>query len=94
MARVSLNDLLDALEYVSSVVTVEACAYVSRDTGSVYFVGTDMEPEESASENLESSDRYVAVPSKQELDLFPPESLWPVQGTARGAGSVGGVVRV
>jgi hypothetical protein len=69
MARVSLNDLLDALEYVSSVVTVEACAYVSRDTGSVYFVGTDMEPEEGAPENLESSDRYVAVPSKQELDL-------------------------
>jgi hypothetical protein len=68
MARVSLNDLLDALEYVSSVVTVEACAYVSRDTGSIYFVGND-KPEEAAPEDLESSDRYVAVPSKQELDL-------------------------
>lgn len=53
MVRVSLTDLLDALEYVSSVETVEACAYVSRDTGSVYFVGTDMEPED-----LENSDGY------------------------------------
>jgi len=42
---VSLDELLDALEYVSfaSVGTLDAAAYVSRDTGSVYFVGTDME---------------------------------------------------
>lgn len=58
MVRVSLTDLLDALEYVSSVETVEACAHVSRDTGSVYFVGTDMEPEEGAPEDLENSDGY------------------------------------
>jgi hypothetical protein len=69
--RVSLEELLEALEYVSSVGigTVDAAAYISRDTGSVYFVGTDMEPEEGAPEDLETSDRYVAVPSKQELDL-------------------------
>ena len=28
-----------------------------------------MEPEEGTPEDLETSDRYVAVPSKQELDL-------------------------
>ena len=28
-----------------------------------------MEPEEGAPEDLETSDRYIAVPSKQELDL-------------------------
>jgi hypothetical protein len=28
-----------------------------------------MEPEEGAPEDLETSDQYVAVPSKQELDL-------------------------
>jgi len=69
--RVNLEELLEALEYVSSVGigTVDAAAYISRDTGSVYFVGTDMEPEEGAPEDLETSDRYVAVPSKQELDL-------------------------
>jgi len=67
---VSLEGLLEALEYVSSVgFGVDAAAYVSRDTGSVYFVGTDMEPEDGAPEDLESSDRYVAVPSKPELDL-------------------------
>ena len=67
--RVSLDELLDALEYVSSIGTVDAAAYISRDTGTVYFVGTDMEPDEGMSEDFETSDRYVAVPSKQELDL-------------------------
>lgn len=68
-ARVSVHELLDALEYVSSMMTVDAAAYISRDTGSVYYVGTDVEPEEGTPEDLETSDRYVAVPSKQELDL-------------------------
>jgi uncharacterized protein UPF0158 len=67
--RVSLDELLDALEYVSSIGTVDAAAYISRDTGTVYFVGIDMEPEEGMSEDFETSDRYVAVPSKRELDL-------------------------
>lgn len=51
------------------MVSADAVAYISRDTGSVYFVGTDIEPEEGAPEDLESSDRYVAVPSRQDLDL-------------------------
>jgi len=67
--RVSLDELLDALEYVSSIGTVDAAAYISRDTGTVYFIGTDMEPEGGMPEDLETSDRYVAAPSKEALDL-------------------------
>jgi hypothetical protein len=54
---------------VSSGGGIDAAAYLSRDTGSVYFVATDLEPEEGIPEDLETSDRYVAVPTKQELDL-------------------------
>jgi hypothetical protein len=75
MTRVDLNELMEALEFVSSVVTVDAAAYVSRETGAVYFVGTDMEPEDGAPADLETSDRYVAVPSKRDLDLGRPVVL-------------------
>jgi hypothetical protein len=75
MPQVSLNEILDAFEFASSVTTVDAAAYISRDTGSVYFVGTDMEPEDGAPEDLETSDRYVAVPLKQDLDLGKPVAL-------------------
>ena len=67
---VSLEELLEACEYVSSVgFETEAAAYVCCDTGRIYFVGTDLEPEEGSPEDLESSERYVLVPSKQDLDL-------------------------
>jgi hypothetical protein len=69
MTAVEISELLEAVEFVSSVLTADAAAYVSRDTGDVYFVGTDIEPEDGLPEDLETSDRYVAVPSKQDLDL-------------------------
>jgi len=67
MTQVNLQELVDALEYVSSAGTGlwRAAAYLSRDTGSMYFIGTDLEPEEVHTQGFESSDRYVAVPSKQ-----------------------------
>jgi hypothetical protein len=75
MTAVDVSELLEAVEFVSSVLTGDAAAYVSRDTGDVYFVGTDMEPEDGLPEDLETSDRYVAVPSKQDLDLGRPLAL-------------------
>jgi hypothetical protein len=69
VTAVNLNELLEAVEFVDSVTTVDAAAYVSRDTGQVYFVGTDTEPGDGQPGDLETSDLYVAVPSKLDLDL-------------------------
>ena len=75
MTPVDLNELLDAIEYVSSVITTDAAAYVSRETGQVYFVGTDLEPEDALPDDIDAADRYVAIPSKQDLDLGRPVAL-------------------
>jgi hypothetical protein len=75
MTAVDVSELLEAVEFVSSVVAIDAAAYVSRDSGDVYFVGTDVEPEDGLPEHLATSDRYVAVPSKQDLHLGRPLAL-------------------
>jgi hypothetical protein len=48
----------------------EIAAYVSLDTGRVFVVGgDDLEPLDEVPDDLDTSDRYVQVPLKNDLDL-------------------------
>lgn len=68
---------VDADEFESAYVFVnmgsrdEHAAYVSIDTGKIHCTSElgDLEPEEDLPEDLEESDRYIALPDKNELDL-------------------------
>lgn len=67
--HVSYADLLAAFEWVgaSEVAGVDGQAYVSKATGAVHCVGEGID--EDPPENLDDESRYVAVPSRSELDL-------------------------
>ena len=73
MTTVKFADLLDGFEFASFTGSVENIAYISLDTGNVYL--TSSEPEFEAESEIElpadihTSDRYVAIPSKNDLDL-------------------------
>src|SRR5678815_1699781 len=70
MITIDYDDLEMAYEFVSSTGFIENAAYVSLDTGEIYYVSEDdMDEEEDRPEDLETSDRYIAVPSKHDLDL-------------------------
>ena len=62
-------DLVHALEWVSSGGLFENAAYVDRETGEVYWAsdGTDMDID--LPQDIEDSNRYIAVPHKSDLDL-------------------------
>lgn len=70
MAAVKYDDLLEAFEFVSFGPPMANQAYVCLETGTIYWlseegpVGQDEVPDD-----LEDSDRYVAVPNKRDLDL-------------------------
>jgi Uncharacterised protein family (UPF0158) len=66
---VSATELRDAFEFVSASNMDEHSAYISIDTGKIYWVSDALESEEENPDDLESSDRYIAVPHKRELDL-------------------------
>jgi Uncharacterised protein family (UPF0158) len=69
MISVSLDELVDAVEFVSSGMLTEHRAYIAIDTGAIFWVSDSSDIEDDAPDDLEESDRYIAVPSKADLGL-------------------------
>lgn len=68
MSAVALDDLLTTLDFVSGA-PMENRAYVCRDTGRVYWKSDIVDVVEEPPPDLNTSDRYVAIPTKQEMGL-------------------------
>jgi len=66
---VKFSELMDAFEFVSVAGPFDNRAYVDVITGKIYLVSDELELEEELPDDLEESDRYLAVPGKTELDL-------------------------
>ncbi|MEZ2354989.1 hypothetical protein [Caballeronia sp. RCC_10] len=70
MIAVKYADLSMAFDFVSDASPMEHSAYVSLDTGKVYWTSDfDDAFDEDHPDDLETSDRYLAIPHKNELDL-------------------------
>ncbi len=69
MVTINYTDLSNAFEFVSSGPPFEQIAYICIDTGAIYWVSNDIELEEEVPDDLETSDRYIAVPHKNDLNL-------------------------
>ena len=70
MVAVKHDDLAIAFDFVSFAAPMEHIVYVSFDTGKVYWTSdfNDAFDEENP-DDLETSDRYLAISHKNELDL-------------------------
>jgi len=66
MVTVKYDELADALEFVG-VAYFDNSAYVCTVTGSIYYVSSELE--EEVPDDLETSDKYIAVPNRKDLDL-------------------------
>jgi hypothetical protein len=69
MVAVKQEDLSLAFEFVSSGAPMEHRAYISMDTGAIYWVSELGSLEEEPPDDLEESDRYIEIPHKNDLDL-------------------------
>ena len=70
IVSVDAEDLRTSFEFVSAGAPFEHSAYICLDTGKLYWKSADLTEEEAdLPEDLETSDRYVAVPHKNDLDL-------------------------
>jgi hypothetical protein len=84
VVKVNYEDLLEAFDFVSFGGADEHVAYVSLDTGAIYWISVDSD--EELPSDIETSDRYVTVPHKNDLDLgrdlalrFAAEELSPTR---------------
>jgi hypothetical protein len=67
--RVLMSDLLEGFEFTSSGEFFDAAAYVSLGTGVVYLMGEGTETDDDPPADLRTSDRYLAIPTRRDLDL-------------------------
>ncbi len=76
MAGVKYDDLANAVEF-ASISGFDNSAYVCTVTGATYYVSS--ETGEEVPEDLETSDKYIQVPTKRDLDLGTRLALWFVE---------------
>jgi hypothetical protein len=69
VATVTYPELLEAFEFVSSGLQYEHSSYINADTGAIIWISADIEVEEEVPYDIETSDRYIAIPHKNELNL-------------------------
>ena len=70
MVAVKYDDLSMAFDFISSASLMEHNAYVSLDTGEVYWTSEFNDAfDEDVPDDLETSDRYLTIPHKNDLDL-------------------------
>ncbi len=71
LVTVDRTEFFIAYEFVSFGGFGENMAYISLDTGKIHLVSAsvDMMEEEAVPDDLETSDRYIAMPHKNELGL-------------------------
>ncbi len=69
MHSINLDELRNAFEFVSSGPSSEQSAYICIDTGIIYWTSNVIDLEEEIPEDIETSDRYIAVPHKNDLKL-------------------------
>jgi hypothetical protein len=66
---VKFSELRDAFDFVSMGLQYEHRAYVCTNTGTIYWSSDAIDAEEELPDDLETSDNYIAVPHKNELNL-------------------------
>ena len=69
VVTVKYDDLSAALDFVSFAAPMEHQAYISMDTGKIYWISELNPVEEEVPVDLETSNRYIAIPHKNDLDL-------------------------
>jgi hypothetical protein len=71
VVTVDRAEMRDAFDFVILGDALGAEAYISLDTGKIHLrtVDGDVMEEDEAPDDLETSDRYIALPHKAELDL-------------------------
>ena len=68
-AEVKLDELMEALEFVSAAPNGEHQVFLDRQTGALHFRSDGIELPEDFPDDIEDGSRYIAVPSKHDLHL-------------------------
>ena len=69
MPNVDIEELRNALEFVSANTIGDEQAYISNVTGTIYWLSSEIDLEPDTPEDIETSNLFIAVPHKKDLGL-------------------------
>lgn len=69
MLTIAYADLRNAFEFISASAPHAHSAYVCKDTGAIYWLSNTIELEDDVPDDVTTSDRYITVPHKNDLNL-------------------------
>lgn len=69
IAKIKFSELLDAFHFVSFGDPFEHRAFINPDTQSIFYLSDGFDTEDDVPDDFETSDQYIAVPHKHDLDL-------------------------
>ena len=69
MTTIYFDKLLEAFEFASFSGDFDSSAYVDLETGHIYWVAEEMDDLEEVPADIETSDRYLMLPDKRDLEL-------------------------
>lgn len=67
--RIPLSELMFALECASGDALIDHLAYIDLHEGTVHCWSSEGGPDETLPDDIETSDRYLFLPDKRDLDL-------------------------
>ena len=69
MPNVDIEELRNALEFVSANIIGDEQAYICNVTGTIYWLSSEIDLEPDTPEDIETSNLFIAVPHKKDLGL-------------------------
>jgi hypothetical protein len=70
-----IDELLEAIEWVSAGADFRNAAYICRNDGRTFWIGGDVEQIDDMPKDIEDGSLYLALPSKQQLGLGMPLAM-------------------
>jgi len=69
MVRAKFNDILDAFEFISFGQPMENAAYLSTETGAIYYHSEFGDNLEELPPDIDEAGKYLSIPHKNDLGL-------------------------
>lgn len=75
MGRAKLDELLQALEFVSTVPDMGNEAFLSRESGAIFWRSEEGGDLDEVPDDIDEGDKYLSIPRKTDLGLGKPLAL-------------------
>ena len=69
VAQAKFSEIVDAFDFVSAAPPMENAAYLSRESGAVYWYSEDVADLDELPADVEEDEKYLLIPHKNDLGL-------------------------